>query len=125
MSIYKTKLSVGDTAYRVSLSQKRYTKTCPLCAGNGRVKIAASDRTVSCPECHWGKVTVSDPLSHVVGIDVVGQVAIEDRAGNVKITYMLESTGVGSGSVWSDADVFAVQSDALAEALRRDSELNK
>lgn len=69
---------------------------------------------------------------YVSGKSIVGKIDVERYSSKHREyasckdenKYMLESTGVGSGSVWREKDLFASEKEALEECVLRNQGKN-
>jgi hypothetical protein len=110
-----TKYSLGDEVYPISRHKKRVVSLCPTCCGDGVVHI--NGKEFSCPDCH-GKGVNTIYCNEQWNIEYniispVGRVGVELYAAKYNeggdrdtIRYMLESTGVGNGTLWYEDDLF-------------------
>lgn len=123
-----TKFNLNQKVYPICNYQKEVVTTCPTCDGIGEVTIA--DKEYICPECYGsGTKTFVEPQKWQVineYIGKIGKVAVElyveryqKRNYEDQIRYMLKSTGVGSGTLWNEDDLFATIEEAQAECERR------
>lgn len=116
-----TKYSIGDVVYRKVPEYRDFRiVTCGLCKGSGRVDIAGlEDRRAECPDCYGrGTKGVDFPVPERAEALTVGQVQVvtrgkTDRAAK-EITYMCEETGIGSGTLHREEDLFLTAEEALA-----------
>lgn len=115
--IILTKFSIGDSVWIVCKHRGKKFVTCPICKGTGEILIQGKDYT--CPECYGNKgydeYTKLD--QHFVDYSgVVGEITvrIHNHEKDNKIQYMIDSTGIGSGSLWDEKQVFGSQEEALA-----------
>lgn len=114
MAKYETKFSIGDVVY-VRQEVKEYVrKTCDLCSGTSKVTLNNTAREVRCPDCALGTFSAADTVITVrITSDIVGMVrAEESEKEGIKETYMLKGTGIGSGRIWKEADLFCSRKEA-------------
>ena len=127
MTTLTTKYGHGDVVWHRRQATVRETAICPLCGGACRVPIAESLRYADCPECGygsehragWGKIHTGR-VGHVAIIEerTIGQVRVEWTAGEEPVvTYMAWESGVGSGSVLYEKDLYPTREAAEAVPL--------
>lgn len=133
-----TQFDLGQKVWAIYSGRKEYTELCAFCDGHGRITGADGTRG-SCPKCfgRGGKTGWHEQAWHVDRELTVGQVrvAVTDSPGrddeevfdNFKAQtgrdeeYMCVETGVGSGTVWKAAMLFATHYEAQAECDQRNS----
>lgn len=116
-----TKYSVGDTVYRKVPEYRDYRVVmCELCMGTGRVTIAgAEDRHAECPDCSGrGDIGKDFPVPAVAQALTIGQVTVTTRnktdRGEKEVVYMAKQTGIGSGTLHREENLFSTAEEALA-----------
>ena len=124
MSTFTSKFGIGDIVYTVSELARDYKAKCALCSGSGKVGITGGERQVECPDCYgngwkWSK---EDRHNEYVAL-TVGQVRITADIAGVRVQYMCNETGVGSGTVHNEESFFHSAEDAKDECARRDAVL--
>ena len=110
----ETRYSIGDIVWGLTVSRAAKTNPCGLCSATGSVGIADTDRTTTCPDCHGrGRLrpTEQELHGHIQRL-TIGQVNTRNEAERVERTYMAEETGVGSGRVWNEANLYPAVDDA-------------
>lgn len=121
------KYDIGQRVHHISRSLLYRADPCLTC--HGEKTITLDGERFRCPRCE-GKGTAQKPewrwlvsVSGCVGQIQATLVAAEqaERAGVdlYSVKYMLDATGVVSGSVYSERDVFPTLEDAEAECKRR------
>lgn len=123
----KTKFNLNQKVYPIRRYRKEVVTSCPTCDGIGEVTIA--DKEYTCPGCYGSgaEIHVEPEKWQVINecISKIGQVAVTlyaeryQKRNHDRILYMLEASGVGSGSLWNEDDLFATRKEALAECERR------
>ena len=113
----ETRFSCGDEIWTI-YSEQTYRKVdCLTCERSGEVTIGAEK--FICPKCHGQSKhdKYVGNLWHIGYNSRVGQVTYEHRVGTgyedgVKIEYMIVATGVGSGTLYKEDNVFASREEA-------------
>lgn len=113
----ETRFSCGDEVWTIKTQQTYRKVSCLTCNRSGQVEIGTE--TFICPKC-FGQSTHDKfvgKLWHIGYNSQVGQVTYEHRVGTgyedgVKIEYMIKATGVGSGTLHKEENVFASRTEA-------------
>lgn len=127
MATIETKYSVGDVVYYASTTTESKKHDCPDCKGLRKWKAispAGKEYTFECPRCSASYNSDRDLVldysayTPVVQRRTIGSIQVNTAkdsygAGN---SYMCIETGVGSGSVYREAQLFASESEAMAAA---------
>lgn len=124
---YETKFSIGDTVFTISSERAYRIVQCTTCQGGRTVKIGAEEFV--CPKCD-GKAAHPQYVGHKWFIShsgSVGKVTVEHTDTSrfypddepLQVKYMIDSTGIGSGSVWEEEHLFPTRESAQAECDRR------
>lgn len=136
MAILKTKFDLGDLAWHLTRDTENLVLPCRFCRGSKWLPVegpAGASRSVPCPECKgggsvslgtWPEWRVEGPQLQIGRIEVrVYDHTVERPEHSVPIedeeSYMAVSTGLGSGSVYRVADLFADREEAEEEAVSR------
>lgn len=131
---FETKYKLGQRVHVLSVRKNdRKQVKCSLCNGRGEVNITNSERSTYCPDCSRGYIWVEEPCCDFFKyIGVIGKIRIESYSdadcvsesykGKHTIKYMIDSTGVGTGTVWSEEQVFNTIDELEAEAERIEAE---
>jgi hypothetical protein len=121
----KTKFEIGQEVFAIYNTEKRVAEICPTC--NGTRKVTINDKLFACPNnCSYGYVYVYTPKHWLIETNSqVGNVRADIFGDREKIEYMLISTGVGSGRLWNESDLFPTREEAEAECARRNQEVGK
>ena len=118
-----TKFNLGDYVYPIIRSGYNGFKKCETCGGNGYVTIKENGKEIDCPECYgeggheeWisERWMVSSESLGMVG-KVSAELYYDDDNGQSRYTYMLSSTGIRSGTVWYEKDLFLTKEEAQTE----------
>ena len=125
-----TKFEVGDKVWVADYERVNVRVTCPDCLGT-RVWSATlpsgEQMNIPCPTCGYG---YEGSRGYVVGPYVYGPKVWQGTIGSVgadpftrdpdeRIRYMMNETGVGSGSVYYEPRVFATEAEAMVMATIR------
>lgn len=125
MATITTKFSIGDTVYSARLTTQGKQHPCPDCLGAHKWTAkspAGREYEFSCPRCGGGYQHDRDlSLNYSVfvpSIDrlTIGQVRAEHGSCAEKTQYMCHETGIGSGTLHSEDDLFATESEAFEAA---------
>jgi hypothetical protein len=125
---YETKYSIGDMVWGLGSDYTCKIIECVTCQGVGTVNIG--EEKFMCPKCE-GTSAHPQYAGHKAFIRTEGSVGKVDiqhqplsewsskKDKELRISYMLSSTGVGSGQVWDEDDLFPSRELAQAECNRR------
>jgi hypothetical protein len=113
----KPKFQLGQHVYAIneSYDHKDVHTNCDLCNSTGIVHIKGKD--YRCPECHgFIEKTIINGKYVVENSGKIGCISVEEylykKYGCSKICYMLDSTGIGSGTVWPEEKLFPSREEA-------------
>ncbi len=129
----ETRFDLDQMVYRVGRIQHKDSETCPACGGGGRIAVTrldGSEQKSYCENCN-GRGVINEiwyDLYEIIDQSRIGQITVKYvRKPHFKgdplaeEAYMIDSTGVGSGSVhalrdsvWSHSHLFATEVEALA-----------
>jgi len=111
---YKFKYNIGDQVFKVVYDHKEQFKFCPSCEHG---KITLKDKSIDCPTCS-GKGVLQDYAKTFYRTSynslTIGQLRLE-YGEEIKEEYMCEETGVGSGTIHYQKDLFTTRELAQAE----------
>lgn len=136
MAVIETKYSIGDTVYHASVTTTKAQHSCPDCGGTKRWKAfspAGGEYEFACPRCtavyrHYDDMSL-DYSEYVPSIQrlTVGSVAYNSAEGSYDhgARYMCRETGVGSGSVYSEADLYETEAEAVEAGKAKAADSNK
>jgi hypothetical protein len=125
MATITTKFSIGDTVYHATTTTERRQHPCPDCLGSRKwlaKSPAGREYQFSCPRC--GADYQSEPglslhysvFTAAVHPLTIGQVEGHAGGSEAKNRYMCHETGIGSGTVYYEENLFATEAEALAHA---------
>lgn len=130
-----TKFDLGQTVYAVHRGMESLRDECPLCGDTDRVTLTTG-QVVMCPERYSGShrsvIQRWWPWT-IRNTGTVGQVRVEltapgfgydedEESVKRRRQYMLIETGVGSGSLYNECDLFASKEEAEAACAERNAE---
>jgi DnaJ-class molecular chaperone len=130
----ETKFNLGDVVYGISKRTQQVKHTCGACNGLGKVEL--NGKSFTCPEC-WGRghTETTEPMAWRIDTDLfpskVGRVQATEYAKKYLknhdrgTTYMVESTGIGSGSIWREESLFSSLEEAQAACDAQNREDNQ
>lgn len=129
----KTKYNFGDHLYCLSYRSKKHKipNNCSTCKDTGKVKI--NDEIFTCPKCRgYTYETVNGETEWYLSDNgIVGSIRTEQYASQYlheygrenEINYMLDKTGIGSGTVWKERNLFNTPEEAEIEIQKRNNEI--
>lgn len=130
----KTKYNFGELVYPISYKTEeiKVFHNCPLCKDKGLVML--NNQEYTCPECRGYTYHIEDgDIEWYVTKDQgkIGRIGVEFYASKYEgkygnestIKYMLDSTGIGSGTLWKEEDLFLSLEEAQAECEKRNIEI--
>lgn len=131
------KYRIGDAVWYATTTTRDATYPCPDCLGRGSWTArspAGEEHEFDCPRCRVRYVGAPDDLptltygTHepVARQLTVGSVSVKthDYNGRPAVEYMCVETGVGSGTVYAEADLHPTEAAALEVARYRAAEAN-
>lgn len=122
MAVIETKFSVGDTVWHANITTEARRHPCPDCLGSRRWEAkspAGGVFAVDCPRCSVSYHGNDDlRLDYSVWTPTARRLTIGSvraaSGGDQKHQYMCLETGVGSGRLYSEDDLFHTEAEALA-----------
>lgn len=125
MAVIETKYSVGDVVYRAGITTERRQHPCPDCLGEREWTAkspAGSEYAFPCPRCsasyHSDADLKLDYSAHVPSVQklTIGSVQFNSANGSFDsgARYMAHETGIGSGQVHNEADLYETEAEAVA-----------
>lgn len=124
----KTRFDLGQKVWLIVNASRNMKPNCSFCDGVGKVFIEGAGKKVvsqKCPECYGhGYISKYSPEEWKPEFEsTIGKIDIEyyDQREKRKnsINYMLYYSGVGSGSVLKEENLFASLEEAQAECDKR------
>lgn len=132
MAVIETKYSIGDRVFFATTRMERRQHPCPDCLGTKKWQAqspAGQAYEFACPRCtatYQGErelslgYTMHTPYTRAL---TIGSVRFNDH-GDSGPSYMCVETGIGSGNVYRENDLFPDQSIAEAAAAAKAAMLN-
>lgn len=118
----ETKYNIGDLVYPIRNQQNKVHVVCPMCLDKGNITV--NNFTRICPECYGQRQYKWLPTQwDVMYVDAsrIGKVKVEIFAETKETTYMIEATGIGSGSIWDEDTLFLTSEEAQEECDKRNA----
>ena len=127
MTTITTKYSVGDIVYYANTIQTQKQHPCPDCKGTREwkaISLGGGEYTIGCPRCNGYQSDPSLSLTYQTFEPIVERLTIGSVQYNSKPSfesdstnkYMCTETGVGSGSIYSEAMLFPNYDEAMGKA---------
>jgi hypothetical protein len=135
MATITTKYSEGDTVYFASTQSEKRKHDCPDCLGQKKWKTvspAGGAYEFDCPRCAASYLSNSKlSLVYQAYVPAVSKLTIgsvqfntAEGAYDQGARYMCRETGVGSGTVYNETDLFISESNAMDAARLKAEEQN-
>lgn len=115
-----TRYDLGDVVWHVHKLTARRAAFCGLCAGDGWVAIAAdATKRAICPDCHGRRysqteMVYEEPRATISRL-TLGLVDVRVLPDSTTVRYMADETGIGSGSMHEERDLYPSYEEAMAE----------
>ncbi len=124
MAEITTKYSVGDAVFHASTTTERKRHPCPDCLGSRKwlaKSPAGREYEFGCPRCADGYRSDHDSsIDYTAFIPSIQRLTIGQVRAQVghepRNEYMCRETGIGSGSVYYEKDLFPTEAEALDAA---------
>lgn len=119
-----TKFDLGQEVHAIADIAVDIDVDDPFCEGTGQI-TGRNGKARRCPECQgrgklrehhareW-RLAQPSPMH-------VGEIRVEVSESKTREIYMLDETGLGSGTLWPVNDLFAIRETAEAECRRRNA----
>ena len=127
MSEIQTRFRIGDVVFKAATVQDSKQHPCPDCLGSRKwtaTSPAGGEYTFECPRCstrfqsHDALCLTYTVRSPSVAKLTIGSIRV-DTADNNPVSYMCRETGIGSGTIHYEHDLFATEEEATAAANLR------
>lgn len=124
----KTKFAVGDVVWAASVDRETKKLPCPDCKDSRKWKAvspAGAEHEINCPRCSTNYMGNSDlrltysvatPRVRKLTVGSVEYHSVGFGGGPPETKYMCHETGIGSGQVYNDDDLYTSEEAALARA---------
>lgn len=127
MATLETKFAVGDVVFHATIITEKRSHPCPDCKGSRKWKAispAGGEFEVACPRCSHVYMSNRDPSLDYswwvpsVRTLTVGLIKASSQPYNGDYdsgnSYMCYETGIGSGSVYREGELFLTEEEAKA-----------
>ena len=127
--IIETKFSLGQVVWKIHRTYSNTMAECRLCGFSDQVTLTSGEK-IPCPERlerkkidKWSPWVVERTLTiRNVRVSLYDDGFPPYKADSNERIYMTEETGVGSGSLHHEKDLFATKEAAEAECYRRNTD---
>jgi hypothetical protein len=126
---YTTRFSIGDEVWVIWKRRCERKVLCTTCSNTGKVMVSGEE--FQCPKCHGACLTLQYAGEKWVieTFGVVGQITIVNTTvdyvdDKLTIQYMIDTTGVGSGTCWLEKNTYESRAAAQAECDKRNASTN-
>jgi len=134
MATLTTKYDLRQTVWAIRNFAMPVNIKCGACNGAGLVLL--SGEKFSCPKCAGSGLIgwIEPEMWRVETCGTIGRVTAQSTDERfvgesdypaTHITYMLDATGIGSGTLWAETKLFASRADAQSECDRMNAEAEK
>ncbi len=123
--IINTKYDIGQRIWTIRKERRFEQNRCKFCGGSGIVNAVSNNNTgsskpVRCPECNGQGFFSSKESTLVYSVGSCSEIgAVEYREihfprgkRTVEIRYMLKFSGIGSGTLWPEDELFPTVQEA-------------
>ena len=112
------KYNIGNIVYSAYIEIGSESVECIKCTGSDSIEAQAHDGTsikIKCPFCYNGIAKHETTKTPRVRKLTIGLIRVEDAYDRKepKITYMCHETGVHSGTIWYEPDLFLTKEEAI------------
>lgn len=132
MATIETKFDIGDTVYQAGTETVRKSHPCPDCLGSKKwaaTSPGGGEYEFPCPRCA-ADFAARDEISlnyhtHTPTTRrlTIGSIQADTHKGQIR--YMCCETGIGSGILWAEEDLFAEEGLAITAAANKANKLNR
>jgi len=125
----KTKYILGEMLVPIHKHRKHHQVTCSSCGGTGRLTILETSEKINCKTC-YGRASTTEVEEEkwnvcVENMSICGNIRtieyLNKDDGKTCIQYMLQATGVGSGTLWYEDQIYRTIDEAQAECDKRNA----
>lgn len=125
-----TKFDLGQRVYLIHKPGQLVKQKCPACSGNGGIVLEYNGFSFMCSNCQGSGITETWYSTNwqiayekvkigKVQVELYRQTYINKGSGKNRIMYMVDETGIGSGNIWNEDEIFATKEEALEECEKR------
>lgn len=113
---FRTKFDNGQRVWVVLKTEHYQIIRCVTCSSTGKVSIGGDE--FICPGCNGrsSRRNYAGSKYYISDTGTIGKVSVEDQMlgydPKFRITYMIDTTGVGSGTVYEQSQIFASEEEA-------------
>lgn len=126
---FTSKYEPDGLVWGISWEDARRIVKCLTCNHTGKVAIGAEEFV--CPKCNgdaehpkWeGRKWFVYHSGRIGKINVEFQTSGHEIDCSPKVTYMIDATGIGSGTVWNEKDLFPTHEAAESACNQKNSVL--
>lgn len=127
-SLPTPKFSIGDVVYWPTTETTKEPMPCPDCLGTRRWKVitpAGTEMEAECQRCsRFGSIAdlprperlVSKPSVRRLTIGKITASTHASYGDRDRVEYMCSETGIGSGSIYQESQLFSTEAEAMAAA---------
>lgn len=129
-----TKFDLGQRVYLIHKAGQLVKQKCPACSGNGGIVIEYNGFSFICSNCQGSGITetwhstdwqIAYEKAKIgrIAVELYRETFINSGIGKNRISYMIDETGVGSGTIWHEDEVFGTYEEAVNECEKRNTVL--
>jgi hypothetical protein len=128
-SLPTPKFAIGDVVYWPTTETTKEPMPCPDCLGTRRWKVitpAGTEMEAECQRCTgFGRIAdlpkperlVSKPSVRRLTIGKITASTHASYGDRDRVEYMCSETGIGSGSIYQESQLFSTEDEAMAVAI--------
>lgn len=114
----KTKFNIGERVFFPYSETTMEETICPACKGKKTIEIDGNKFT--CASCIDGTIT-KFRTNFIVRNSKIGLINTTTNKDSITETnYMLAATGIGSGALWKEHEIFATKEECLKYISEQD-----
>lgn len=129
---FNTKFNIGDEVFCIQSAPANHQIKCTCCKEVGTVNIDGID--YQCPKCKgnskhlqncgykWYVIHDSARVGKIRA-EFTGRGYINRDDDKLVHEYMIDTTGIGTGTIWKEDTLYASREEAEAECARRNANL--
>jgi hypothetical protein len=126
----ETKFNLGQLVYPIAQRPGEKFVKCETCLGIGEIIINATGKERICPDCYGRRGSTeyqalewnvcNEYASHIGKVNI--ELYDDEYKDKNRYAYMISATGIGSGTIWYEENLFASREEAQAECDLRNNE---